>query len=83
MYIETLARLLAHLERYKLWRTISVLLQYCSERGVALFHQGEAVLGSGSLTAERVRDLLEGALHDEISIKALAARDLDRAGISI
>eukprot|EP00198_Chlamydomonas_reinhardtii_P000718 XP_001690053.1 predicted protein [Chlamydomonas reinhardtii] len=70
MYCETLARLLGQLERYKLWATISVLLEYCRRQGVALLYQGEAV-GAGSLTAERVRALLEGALHDEISIKAV------------
>ncbi|KAG2448993.1 hypothetical protein HYH02_005747 [Chlamydomonas schloesseri] len=70
MYCETLARLLGQLERYKLWCTISVLLGYCRRQGVALLYQGEAV-GAGSLTAERVRALLEGALHDEISIKAV------------
>ncbi|KAG2495597.1 hypothetical protein HYH03_006197 [Edaphochlamys debaryana] len=70
MYVETLARLLAQLERHRLWQTISVLLEYCTRQGVALLYQGEAV-GAGSLTAERVRSLLEGALHDEISIKAM------------
>ncbi|KAG2444728.1 hypothetical protein HXX76_001472 [Chlamydomonas incerta] len=70
MYCETLARLLGQLERYKLWATISVLLEYCRRQGVALLYQGEAV-GAGSLSAERVRALLEGALHDEISIKAV------------
>ncbi len=70
MYCETLARLLAQLERYKLWQTIAVLLEYCTRQGVALLYQGEAV-GAASLTPERVRALLEGALHDEISIKVI------------
>ncbi len=71
-YCASLARMLALLERHRLWHTLTALLRHAAEHAVYLKWRGQPV-ARGALSSASVKALLSRARHEDVTVAYMPA----------